>query len=46
MILAIGVAGFIGLHVAQRLLADGRQVVALHRLGPAPDPVLPESPYA
>jgi UDP-glucuronate 4-epimerase len=40
MILVTGVAGFIGLHVAQRLLADGRQVVGVDSLGPSPDPVL------
>lgn len=40
MILVTGVAGFIGLHVAQRLLADGRQVVGVDSLGPSPDPAL------
>jgi UDP-glucuronate 4-epimerase len=37
MILVTGVAGFIGMHVAQRLLADGQTVVGVDSLGPSPD---------
>jgi UDP-glucuronate 4-epimerase len=40
MILVTGVAGFIGMHVVRRLLADGRQVVGVDSLGPCPDPAL------
>ena len=40
MILLTGVAGFIGMHVARRLLAEGQEVAGVDRLGPAgpPDP--------
>lgn len=37
-ILVTGAAGFIGSHVVDRLIADGHEVVALDRRGPADDP--------
>jgi len=42
MILLTGVAGFIGMHVAQRLLAEGQDVVGVDHLGPCTDPGLKE----
>ena len=33
MILVTGVAGFIGMHLARRLLADGRRVIGADRMG-------------
>jgi UDP-glucuronate 4-epimerase len=40
MILLTGVAGFIGMHVARRLLAEGQEVAGVDHLGPSslPDP--------
>jgi UDP-glucuronate 4-epimerase len=35
MILLTGVAGFIGMHVARRLLAEGKDVVGVDHLGPS-----------
>src|SRR5262245_5098899 len=42
-ILVTGAAGFIGFHVAQRLLRDGRDVVGLDNLNTYYDPALKES---
>src|SRR3954465_9065284 len=39
-ILVTGVAGFIGFHVARRLLAEGRAVVGLDNLNDYYDPAL------
>jgi len=39
MILLTGVAGFIGMHLARRLLAEGHEVVGVDRLGPCAAPV-------
>lgn len=36
MILLTGVAGFIGMHMARRLLAEGHEVVGVDHLGPSP----------
>jgi UDP-glucuronate 4-epimerase len=45
-ILVTGAAGFIGFHVAQRLLADGRSVVGLDNLNAYYDPKLKEARLA
>jgi UDP-glucuronate 4-epimerase len=42
-ILVTGAAGFIGFHVARRLLADGRCVVGLDNLNPYYDPALKQA---
>src|SRR5262245_2553873 len=42
-ILVTGAAGFIGFHVAQRLLHDGRNVVGVDNLNAYYDPALKES---
>ena len=42
MILLTGVAGFIGMHLARRLLADGHEVVGIDHLGPCAEPGLKE----
>jgi UDP-glucuronate 4-epimerase len=42
MILLTGVAGFIGMHLARRLLADGHEVVGVDHLGPCAAPGLKE----
>jgi UDP-glucuronate 4-epimerase len=42
-ILVTGVAGFIGFHIAQRLLHDGRDVVGLDNMNAYYDPALKES---
>ena len=42
-ILVTGAAGFIGFHVARRLLAEGRHVVGLDNLNSYYDPVLKQS---
>jgi UDP-glucuronate 4-epimerase len=46
MILLTGVAGFIGMHVARRLLADGQEVVGIDHLGPCAAPGLKEQRLA
>ena len=45
-ILVTGAAGFIGFHVAQRLLLDGHPVVGLDNLNPYYDPALKEARLA
>jgi UDP-glucuronate 4-epimerase len=45
-ILVTGAAGFIGFHVAQRLLADGRRVVGVDNLNTYYDPKLKEARLA
>jgi UDP-glucuronate 4-epimerase len=45
-ILVTGAAGFIGFHVAQRLLRDGRDVVGLDNMNAYYDPALKESRHA
>jgi UDP-glucuronate 4-epimerase len=40
MILLTGVAGFIGMHVTRRLLAQGHEVLGIDHMGPGPDPAL------
>jgi len=45
-ILVTGVAGFIGFHVARRLLADGRDVVGIDNLNAYYDPRLKEARLA
>ncbi|MDP6342863.1 MAG: GDP-mannose 4,6-dehydratase, partial [Alphaproteobacteria bacterium] len=42
-ILLTGVAGFIGYHVAQRLLARGERVVGVDNLNPFYSPALKEA---
>src|SRR5438034_5254566 len=42
-ILVTGAAGFIGFHVARRLLAEGRSVVGLDNLNSYYDPALKEA---
>lgn len=42
-VLVTGAAGFIGMHVAQRLLADGEQVVGLDNLNDYYDPALKQA---
>jgi UDP-glucuronate 4-epimerase len=42
MILLTGVAGFIGMHVARHLLAQGETVVGVDHMGPCVEPVLKE----
>ena len=39
-VIVTGAAGFIGFHVAQRLLAAGRSVVGIDNLNPYYDPAL------
>nr|HPH51459.1 NAD-dependent epimerase/dehydratase family protein [Deltaproteobacteria bacterium] len=39
-VLVTGVAGFIGFHVARRLLDDGHRVVGIDNLNPYYDPAL------
>jgi UDP-glucuronate 4-epimerase len=46
LILVTGVAGFIGMHVARRLLADGQEVVGVDNLNPYYDPRLKEARLA
>jgi UDP-glucuronate 4-epimerase len=41
MILLTGVAGFIGMHLARRLLAEGREVLGIDHLGPVDAPTGP-----
>jgi UDP-glucuronate 4-epimerase len=45
-ILVTGAAGFIGFHVARRLVADGRDVVGVDNLSPYYDPKLKEARLA
>src|SRR5471030_1012271 len=45
-ILVTGAAGFIGFHVARRLLKNGRQIVGLDNLNPYYDPKLKEARLA
>src|ERR1700751_2994203 len=42
-VLITGAAGFIGVHVAQRLLADGREVVGIDSINSYYDPALKEA---
>ena len=42
-VLVTGAAGFIGFHVARRLLADGRTVVGVDSMNPYYDPALKEA---
>ena len=45
-VLVTGAAGFIGMHVARRLLADGHNVVGLDNLNAYYDPRLKEARVA
>jgi UDP-glucuronate 4-epimerase len=45
-ILVTGAAGFIGFHLARRLLADGHQVAGLDGMTPYYDPALKEARLA
>ncbi len=45
-VLVTGAAGFIGMHVAQRLLSDGREVVGIDNLNAYYDPVLKKARVA
>jgi UDP-glucuronate 4-epimerase len=45
-ILVTGAAGFIGFHVARRLLEDGREVIGIDNLSPYYDPKLKEARLA
>ncbi len=45
-VLVTGAAGFIGLHVASRLLARGDEVIGLDNLNPYYDPTLKEARLA
>jgi UDP-glucuronate 4-epimerase len=42
MILLTGVAGFIGMHVARHLLAQGKAVLGVDHMGPCVEPMLKE----
>src|ERR1700750_947160 len=42
-ILVTGAAGFIGFHVARRLLRDGHDVIGLDNMNPYYDPALKEA---
>jgi UDP-glucuronate 4-epimerase len=46
LVLVTGAAGFIGMHVARRLLADGHEVLGLDNLNPYYDPRLKEARVA
>jgi UDP-glucuronate 4-epimerase len=46
MILLTGVAGFIGMHVARHLLAQGKTVLGVDHMGPCADPALKEARLA
>jgi UDP-glucuronate 4-epimerase len=46
MILLTGVAGFIGMHLARRLLAEGHEMVGIDHLGPCAEPGLKEGRLA
>jgi UDP-glucuronate 4-epimerase len=46
MILVTGVAGFIGMHVARRLLEQGTRVLGVDHMGPCPEPALRQSRLA
>jgi UDP-glucuronate 4-epimerase len=46
MILLTGVAGFIGMHVARRLLDEGNEVLGVDHMGPCLDPALKEQRLA
>ncbi|GAB3414133.1 NAD-dependent epimerase/dehydratase family protein [Massilia agilis] len=46
MILLTGVAGFIGMHVARHLLAQGKTVLGVDHMGPCAEPALKEGRLA
>lgn len=46
MILLTGVAGFIGMHVARHLLAQGKTVIGVDHMGPCVEPALKEQRLA